>query len=185
MMSKPAIFLDRDGTLVATKVVKGKPIAINDINETVLIDGVIDSCKFFKKMNFLLILITNQPDVSKGIISERDVYKVNNYLKDLLVLDGIYVCFHDKFDNCICRKPKPGMLLAAEKDLNIDISKSFIIGDRASDTDAGYNAGCYASFLINSNYLEDEPINPYTKVSSIVEACEAIIKLTNKKLGAN
>ena len=94
-----------------------------------------------------------------------------------LPLDNIYTCFHDDSDYCDCRKPKPGAILKASKKYNIDLSQSFMIGDRWKDIEAGKKAGCKTIF-INYNYSEKKPNNYDYKVSSLYEASQ-IIEKTN------
>lgn len=155
-----AIFLDRDGTL-------NKYVGfLTDIDELQLIDGVTDAIKKINDSQYLAIVITNQPVVARGEVSFDELDEIHNKLETLLgkdgaYLDAIYYCPHHphsgyegevkelKFD-CECRKPKPGLILQAAKDFNIDLSNSFMIGDSESDVLCGNNAGC-KSFLINNN----------------------------------
>ena len=86
-----------------------------------------------KKLNLLCLVVANQPDVSRGKIEKKTVIEMNNYLKDEIQLDVFFVCYHDDrddHDNCKCRKPKPGLLLEDSKKWNINLKKSYIIGDR-------------------------------------------------------
>lgn len=155
-----AIFLDRDGTL-------NKYVGfLTDIDELQLIDGVTEAIKKINDSQYLAIVITNQPVVARGEVSFDELDEIHNKLETLLgkdgaYLDAIYYCPHHphsgyegevkelKFD-CECRKPKPGLILQAAKDFNIDLSNSFMIGDSESDVLCGNNAGC-KSFLINNN----------------------------------
>ena len=139
---RKAIFLDRDGVLNQTIFRNGKPRAPYKLEEFVLFPGVIEATEILRRMDYLLIVVTNQPDVARGWVSKESVDAVNVKLKNLIVFDDLKICFHTENDNCQCRKPRPGMLLEAASEWNIDISKSFIIGDRHSDIAAGLNAGC-------------------------------------------
>lgn len=134
---KRAIFLDRDGTINEDK---GYTYKIEDL---VILPGVIDGLRLLQN-KFLLIVVTNQSGVERGYYTEKDVEKFNNYLYLTLAKEGIYI---DDFYYCPylegeCRKPNIGMLIQAQKDWNIDLSKSYLIGDKESDVLAGKRVGC-------------------------------------------
>lgn len=137
-----AVFLDRDGVLNKTIHKMGKPRAPYGIEEFAFIDGVIDAIDALKQAGFVLIVVTNQPDVARGWVKREQVELVNDLVKDRLAVQEIYSCFHTENDFCECRKPKPGMLLAGAKKWDIDLSESFMVGDRSSDVEAGLAAGC-------------------------------------------
>ena len=143
---KKAVFLDRDGVINKAFIKDGLP----DVKESIL---------KLKKLNFVCLVVTNQPNVRRGIISKSTVVKMNNYLKKELDIDDFFVCYHDDNDNCVCRKPKPGLLLKARKKWDIDFKKSFLIGDRWRDIIAGENVGC-KTIYINYNYRDKQPDNP-------------------------
>ena len=124
-----AIFLDRDGVLNEVLIRDGKPYPPGTILELKLCKGVEKGLKILKSKGFLLIVVTNQPDVSRGKTTKK-VEEINDYLFNLLPLEEIKTCFHDNNDKCFCRKPNPGMIIESAKKFNIDLSKSYIIGDR-------------------------------------------------------
>lgn len=147
-----AVFLDRDGTV---NVYKG---FLTNIDEFELIDGVAEAIKKINSSGYLCILVTNQPVIARGEVTYEELEQIHNKLETLLGLqgayiDGIYYCPHHphkgyegevpelKID-CDCRKPKPGMLYKAAKDFNIDLSKSYMVGDSENDIKAGTLAGC-------------------------------------------
>ena len=106
---------------------------------------------------------------------------MNNFLKKEIELDDIFVCYHDDKDNCNCRKPKPGLLLEASKKWNVDFKKSFMIGDRWRDIQAGVKVGCKTIFL-NYNYKKDaKPKNPDFVTDSLLNAVDVIEKFSNEK----
>lgn len=150
---RPALFLDRDGTI------NHDPGYIRDPEIVRLIDGVAENLKDLKrKFDFKLIIISNQAGVAKGLMTIEDVEAVNKRVKDLLeengvAIDDIYYCpYHPDFDppeKSKCRKPSPFMILQAAKDHDIDLSKSFMIGDRASDIEAGINANIKTILIAN------------------------------------
>ena len=146
-----AIFLDRDGTI-------NQYVGfLRDIHEFELIEGVADAIKLINQSEFLAIVVTNQPVIARGEVSWEELNDIHQKMATLLgkagaYVDGIYICPHhpDKgFEgerpeykiNCSCRKPKPGLLLQAAKDFNIDLSKSIMIGDSENDVAAGEAAG--------------------------------------------
>ena len=150
-----AVFVDRDGVLIRAPKINNRPHSIKKLEQLKIMNGVMQGLKILKR-NFKIIMVTNQPDVHRKKVLKYDVKKINNFLKKKLELDDIYVCYHDNIHKCNCRKPNPGMLLLAKKKWNIDLKKSFLIGDRNSDIIAGQKAGC-VNFFINYNYNEKLP----------------------------
>jgi D-glycero-D-manno-heptose 1,7-bisphosphate phosphatase len=150
-----AVFVDRDGVLIRAPKINNRPHSIKKLEQLKIMNGVVQGLKILKR-NFKIIMVTNQPDVHRKKVLKYDVKKINNFLKKKLELDDIYVCYHDNIHKCRCRKPNPGMLLLAKKKWNIDLKKSFLIGDRNSDIIAGEKAGC-VNFFINYNYNEKLP----------------------------
>jgi D-glycero-D-manno-heptose 1,7-bisphosphate phosphatase len=150
-----AVFVDRDGVLIKAPKINNRPASIKNLKQLKIMNGVIHGVKILKK-NFKVIMITNQPDVYRKKVKKKDVKKINNYLKIKLELDDIYVCYHDNIHKCRCRKPNPGMLLLAKKKWNLNLKRSFLIGDRSSDIIAGKKVGC-KNFFINYHYNEKLP----------------------------
>lgn len=170
-----AIFLDRDGTI-------NKYVGfLRDINDFELIDGAAEAIKLINESGYLAIVVTNQPVIARGEVSWDELYEIHRKMQTLLgqqgaYLDGIYICPHhpDKgFEGerpeykivCDCRKPKPGLLLNAAKDFNIDLSQSYMIGDSDNDVEAGQNAGCKESIKIEKN-----------KANALLESVNSIVK---------
>ena len=157
-----AVFLDRDGTI-------NKYVGfLRNIDEFELMDGVTDAIKKVNASGYLAIVVTNQPVIARGEVSFEELEEIHNKMETLLgkegaYLDAIYFCPHHphkgyegerpelKFD-CDCRKPKPGMLLKAAQDFNIDLAQSWMIGDGENDIRAGQNAGCQTAFIGNESY---------------------------------
>ena len=100
-----------------------------------------------------MIGITNQPDVARGTQTREIVEQINAFLLDRLPIEEIFVCYHDNHDQCDCRKPKPGLIIAAAQKYKIDLNNSFMIGDRWTDVEAGRRAGC-KTFFIDYEYNE-------------------------------
>lgn len=168
---KRSIFLDRDGVLIKIRKKKNKPYSIDELDKISIIKDTRRTLKKLKK-NFLLIMVTNQPNVSRGLVKKSEVIKINKYVKKILNLDDIYCCFHDNKDRCKCRKPKAGMLINAKKKWKIDLKNSFMVGDRKKDIDAGKKAGC-KNFFIDYNYDE---IKPSKKNCIYIKSFKEIIK---------
>ena len=178
---KKAIFLDRDGVINKAIVKNGLPTPPNLLDELKILPGVKESILKLKKLNFVCIVVTNQPDVSRRKINKNTVIKINNFLKKKIKLDDIFVCYHDDKDNCNCRKPKPGLLLQAGKKWNVDFKKSFMIGDRWKDIQAGENVGCKTIYL-DYSYKDIKPKNPDFVTDTLLNAVYLIEKLQNKKV---
>jgi len=174
--NRKAIFLDRDGTLNKAYIENGLPISPSSFNKFKIIKGVKKSINRLKKLNFLCILITNQPDVFRGKISKKTVVEMNSYIKKKIKLDDMFVCYHDNEHNCSCRKPKPGLLVKASKKWKIDLNKSFMIGDRWKDILAGKKVGCKTIF-INNNYKNDKKVKADFTFKSLLKAVNKIEKL--------
>lgn len=164
-----AVFLDRDGVIIRAIVRDGVPFPPASLDELEILPGVLEALQKLHDGNYLLIVVTNQPDVARGTAKKVDVEKVNAHLFSLMPLDDIKTCYHDSGDGCFCRKPLPGALIEAAKERDIDLSKSFMVGDRWRDIEAGQTAGCKTIF-INYRYAEKQPERPDFIVQSLLEA---------------
>ena len=139
---RAAVFLDRDGVLnrsVERGGVTSPPASIKDFE---LLPGVREALHDLKAAGYLLVVVTNQPDIARGIQSSDEVGAMNAVVERELRVDAVLVCPHDDVDECECRKPKPGMLLEAIDRFDIDRERSFMVGDRWRDVAAGRAAGC-------------------------------------------
>lgn len=174
-MKRKAIFLDRDGVLNDTIVRMGKPRAPYSLEELRLFAGVEEATNRFKNAGYLLIIVTNQPDVARGWVDRSIVEAINHRIVQELRIDDLQVCYHTEKDACLCRKPKPGMLLNARDRWNIDMTLSFMIGDRNSDIEAGQNAGC-RTVLVGEGEESGGAFVPDYCASSLLEAAEQILK---------
>ena len=169
-----AVFLDRDGILNAAVVRDGRPYPPASLAEMTLLPGVEEACARLKKSGFLLIVVTNQPDIARGKAAIGEIEAINAALQARLGLDEVCVCPHDDADNCACRKPKPGLLLDAAKRWKIDLAKSFMIGDRWRDIEAGQAAGCRTVF-VDYGYAERRPAAPDIVAPSLAAVVPDII----------
>jgi D-glycero-D-manno-heptose 1,7-bisphosphate phosphatase len=173
-MKSRAIFLDRDGVLNHPVVREGKPYPPGRVEDLQLFDGLGDQLQRVKDRGFLLIVVTNQPDVARGTTTRATVDSINEAIaRQLPAIDKVLVCFHDNADGCDCRKPKPGMLLAGAAEFDIDLKRSYMVGDRRSDVEAGIAAGSHTIF-VDRGYREPPPTNYDRKVFSTHEALTII-----------
>jgi D-glycero-D-manno-heptose 1,7-bisphosphate phosphatase len=173
--AKPAVFFDRDGVLNKAIIRGGRPYPPRDLDEFALTAGALTSLDALKREGFLLVVVTNQPDIARGRASREEVDAINAKLTRGLPLDAIEVCEHDDENQCDCRKPKHGMMLRAQQKLGIDLVRSFMVGDRWRDIEAGQRAGC-RTVLIGDGYGETFPCAPTVKVASLPRAASWIIE---------
>ena len=169
-----AVFLDRDGVINRAVVHDGKPYPPANLAEMEILPGVSDAMTALHSVGWLLIVVTNQPDVARGTKSLADVESINHYLQRVLPIYEFRTCYHDSDDSCDCRKPLPGALFAAAKTHNIDLSASYMVGDRWRDIEAGERAGCQTIF-IDYGYTEKQPKKVGFRVQSLAEAVTIII----------
>lgn len=170
---KSAVFIDRDGVLCRSKVIDGKPYAPRRLEDFHVFEGAKSALQRLRDRGFMLIVVTNQPDVGNGLVTRDLVDAMNARLCRELPIDSLEVCFHAQTDGCACRKPKPGMLIAAAARFDIDLQGSFMVGDRRSDIEAGKAAGCKTVF-IDRHYSETPPASPDFEASSIEQAADLI-----------
>jgi len=170
-----AVFLDRDGVINRAFVCDGKPYPPRCVEELEILPGVTEALALLRSAGFMLIVVTNQPDVARGTQTRAAVDEINGALQAKLPIDEFCVCYHDDTDGCNCRKPKPGALIESAKKVGIDLCASFMIGDRWRDIEAGQKAGC-KSIFINWGYKEIQPKHPEVIVNSITEAVKWILE---------
>ena len=173
-MSARAVFLDRDGVLNAALERDGRPYPPASVAELVILPGVAGALADLKNAGFLLVVVTHQPDVARGTTTRAAVEAIHAALRAALPLDAISSCFHDDGDRCACRKPAPGLLLDAARARDVDLSRSFMVGDRWRDTEAGAAAGCRTVF-VDHGWREKRPERYDAKVSSLAEAAAWIL----------
>ncbi len=173
--SRKAVFLDRDGVINRTTMRDGKPRPPAGVTEVEILPRVDEALEKLKEAGFLTIVVTNQPDVTRGTQQRDTVEQINSFLKARLSLDAFFVCWHDDGDRCSCRKPLPGLLFAARDEYSVDLSRSYMVGDRGKDIEAGRRAGC-TTILIDYGYQEPGvPYEPDMKAASLFEAAEWIV----------
>jgi D-glycero-D-manno-heptose 1,7-bisphosphate phosphatase len=158
-LRRAAVFFDRDGVLNEAVVRDGRPFPPADVSELKVGPGVLNGVAQLQAAGFVLLGVTNQPDVARRTTSRRAVEEINSALLSSMPLDEILVCYHDDVDRCGCRKPQPGLIHSAEQKYGVDLSRSFLIGDRWRDVEAGRRAGCKTVFL-DCGYDEKRPSPP-------------------------
>jgi D-glycero-D-manno-heptose 1,7-bisphosphate phosphatase len=173
-VARRAVFLDRDGVLNAAVVRDGLPYPPRSVDEVELLPGVEDACRRLRSAGFDLIVVTNQPDVARGTQTLEGVRRINDVLAAALPLDEVVICPHDDADGCDCRKPKPGMITAAAERRGIELTASFMVGDRWRDVEAGIRAGC-RTLLIDRDY-DERSVRADASVADLSEAAVWILE---------
>lgn len=169
-----AVFLDRDGVVNANIERNRKPYAPTTLEDFRLLPGVGDAIRRLKAADFLVIVVTNQPDVRTGLTPRDTVEVMHARIRTELGVDDIEACFHVEADGCACRKPKPGMLVRAAEKHAIDLTRSWMVGDRWRDMDAGHAAGCLTVF-VDYGYVQEQPVRADKTVASLAEATQYIL----------
>jgi len=173
-VSRPAVFLDRDGVINRAVVRDGKPYPPRTLAEFEILEGVEAALHRLKSAGFCLVVATNQPDVAKGTQRREIVDAMHDLLRATLPVDAIKVCWCLEGPACDCYKPKPGLLLEAARDLDIDLSRSVMVGDRWRDVGAGRAAGCFTVFLDRA-YAEAPVERPDATCRDLPEAARVIL----------
>ena len=178
---RKAVFLDRDGVINRAVIRDGKPYPPATVDEMQLMPRVGEALAALKEAGYLLIVVTNQPDVARGTTPRAAVDAIHDALMAALPLDEIRCCFHDDADNCTCRKPKPGALLDAAAEHDVSLSDSFMVGDRWRDIEAGQAAGV-RTLLIDYAYCEQAAscLSDYV-CGSLFDAAQWILSPVNQE----
>lgn len=175
-ISGRAVFLDRDGVINRALVRENKPYPPGSIEEFEILPGVAEACARLKAAGYLLVVATNQPDVGRGTLARETVEIIHRHMCTVLPIDSVEVCYDagggDPPNEL--RKPRPGMLLKAARELGIDLGRSFMVGDRWRDIDCGNAAGCRTIFI---DYGYDEPLRaqPDYRATCLMEAADIIL----------
>lgn len=172
-----AAFLDRDGTIIRDMVYLNDPAKIEVFKDSY------EALKLLNKHDFTVILATNQSGVARGIVKEEILKQINSIItedfkKHGAIITATYYCPHPVDGGCACRKPNPGMLQEAAKRFNIDLSQSWMVGDRMTDVVAGLAAGCQSILLQNETTPPMDPAYPKPEniCSNILTASQLIVK---------
>jgi D-glycero-D-manno-heptose 1,7-bisphosphate phosphatase len=175
-----AVFLDRDGVINRALERDCKPYPPRNLDEFEILPEVPAACAKLKQAGFLLVVVTNQPDVGRGTLKQEIVEAIHAGMCQQLPIDRVEVCYHpgQGASDCDCRKPKPGMLLRATKELGIDLAQSWMVGDRWRDIDCGHAAGCHTIF-IERGYAEALREKPDFSAGNLAEAADIILRESN------
>ncbi len=179
---KPAVFLDRDGVLNRSDVFNGRPYAPINIDRFEILPGAAAAVMALKQCGFIVIVVTNQPDVSTGAQTLENVEKMHRKLREQVDIDDIKVCYCTDADQCHRRKPAPGMLEEAATQYGIFLPYSFMVGDRWRDIEAGQAAQCTTIFIDNG-YEEKPPNVCDYRTYSLTDAVNFIIKVGGQRRG--
>ena len=168
-----AVFIDKDG-VVYTGVMRpgfSAPTAPRTLEESILCEGVAEALDLLKNHGYLRILVTNQPDIAYGTMTQENWRLIREEI-DKLSFDDVYVCFHGRKEKCRCMKPEPGMFEDAVRKWDIDVSSSFIVGDTENDAEAGKTIGC-TTILLARTY--NSGISSDVRAKSLLEAAKWIV----------
>jgi rfaE bifunctional protein nucleotidyltransferase chain/domain len=174
----PAVFLDRDGTVIEEAEYLHEPDRIR------ILPNAIEGMKRFQDMGYRIILITNQPGIGIGYYSKEDFYRVNRALLRKVsavgvMIDKVFFCPHSKSEKCDCRKPGQALVRRAEEELNLDLSRSVMIGDKTSDVETGRRAGM-RTVVVRSGFRGEDgeyDVQPDVVADNILDAAERILRL--------
>jgi D-glycero-D-manno-heptose 1,7-bisphosphate phosphatase len=174
-LKKSTIFLDRDGVLNGLVARDGGFFSPRKFSDFQIFEFVPEVIRKLKDHGFLLVVVTNQPDIARGLMEKSELSKMTSEVLRIGV-DHVYICPHDSQDLCACRKPLPGLIFQAAEDLNIDLPASWLVGDRQTDIEAGLASGLRC-VLITSRELTDSPQieGEYWTASNLQDACSLIL----------
>lgn len=175
---KRAVFLDRDGTLIVDRGYLHHP------DQVQLLPEAVPALRSFRAWGFALVVCSNQSGIGRGLLTEAQAGEVHSRFSAAfaaygIVFDAVHYCPHGPEDGCPCRKPEPGMLQEAAKDLSLDLGRSFMIGDKLSDVEAGHRAGCVGILLTLEN--AKPPLPEVWTVDSWAEGVDWIRKAVEPK----
>jgi D-glycero-D-manno-heptose 1,7-bisphosphate phosphatase len=172
---RKAVFLDRDGVIVVPQFREGRSFAPTRLEDFKFFPEAAGALSRLREAGYLLVVVTNQPDVGRGLIATEIIGEMHRRLRASFPVDSIKVCCHTQDQQCQCRKPKPGLLLEAARELGISLQDSYMVGDRASDVEAGRAAGCRTVFIDLGYTNETKPDNPSLVVTSVAQAADVIL----------
>lgn len=179
---KPCIFFDRDGTLIEERHY------LSDPAQVALVPGAAEAVRRAREAGFLAVVLTNQSGVGRGYFRMEDVEAVHRRMEELLAasgaeLDAIYVCPHAPEEDCPCRKPRTGLVERAARDLEIDLSRSWMIGDKPADIELARNAGM-RSVLVMTGYgaasASEAGAAATFSASGVLEAVKLLLERENR-----
>lgn len=173
---RPSIFLDRDGVII-----ENRPDYVRTWADVEFIPGALESLSKIAASDYAIVIVTNQAGIGKGVIPPTVAESINQSIREEIGrhggrVDGLYVCPHTNTDNCTCRKPKPGMLLQAAHDLDLDLARSWMIGDALTDLEAGRAAGVRALLVLTGRGSEQQSTHGLEGFSDLSAALAHIVQ---------
>ncbi len=170
-----AVLLDRDGTIIVEP--PGERLVSQE--DTKLFPDTLEALGLLANLGFAAILVTNQAGIAEGLITEEEFHKLNDGVIEMLKPSGInilktYLCPHGPTDECVCRKPKPTMILEAAKEFDINLAESYMVGDRLSDIEAGFSAGTKTVLVKTGNAVVQSGYATFT-AANLLEAARYIV----------
>jgi transaldolase len=179
--ARPGVLLDRDGVLNRVALGRdGKTHPPASVAEVEILPGVPEALALLRAHGYVLVGVSNQPDIARGAQSREKVDAINRFLLDRLSLEDILVCPHDDSDDCPCRKPRPGLLFEAARRFDLDLAESYMVGDRGSDIEAGRAAGCLTALLADAYNPATSP-RPDVRAHDLLDAARQIAARTERK----
>lgn len=179
-MLKPAVFFDRDGVLVKPILRHGIPYAPLRREDFSLLPGAAEAVRTVRTAGFLAIVVTNQPEVRRGLLDPVLLEEFHRLLREQIPVDDLLVCPHDDSDHCECRKPKPGMILEAARRHAIDLARSYMIGDTDRDLGAARAAGL-PLVLVDAPY--NHRLKADDRVANVLDAAQLVLRLAVSRPG--
>lgn len=175
---RPAIFLDRDGVIIANH-----PDYVRSWADVSFIPRALETLATMAGSPYAIVIVTNQAGVGRGLIPLAEAVSINERVRDEIVraggrVDGLYLCPHTGADNCDCRKPRPGMLLRAARELRLDLSRSWMVGDALTDLQAGEAAGVRPLLVLTGRGAEQESMHGLDGFADLSEAMAYIQQQT-------
>jgi D-glycero-D-manno-heptose 1,7-bisphosphate phosphatase len=177
--NQSAVFLDRDGVINRAIIINGAPFSPRVFAEFELLEDVDIALQTFHGLRLMRFVVTNQPDVARGLMAMSELEKMHACIRNVLSVDEIFICPHDDADGCGCRKPKPGMLLEAAQKWVVHLPSSFIIGDSWKDMEAGKRAGCI-TILLDMPY--NQRASCHHRVADLAAAAQVVKQFWKNRL---
>ena len=169
-----AVFMDRDGVINRVVLRDGKYVSPRTIQQFRWVPHILEAIMKLKDSSFYVFVITNQPDISRKKMSLKTLGKMSELMRSYLPIDDIQICPHDSTDNCLCRKPRPGMIMDLADKWNVDLKSSFVFGDSWKDMEAGKASGC-TTILMQTNYNKET--ESHFKVRTVLGGVRLIKRL--------
>ena len=183
---QPAVFLDRDGVLN-----ENRADYVRTWQQVVFLPGVLDAMQLLAASPYTIVVVTNQSAVGRGLLTAEALAAINQGIVQQVQqaggrINAVYACPHAPDDGCSCRKPRPGMLLQAARDLAIDLERSYLVGDAVSDVEAGLAAGCRPLMVLTGRGKKQTPFlaaNGLENVPVMADLAEAVARILGQSAG--